>query len=291
MPPLPGSPVIAAGSTVLIPNGVTTDQRGEPRTVNGKVDIGAVESQGYAFTASGTPQNAFTGTAFAQPLKVTVTPDYANDPVNGGIITIAAPTSGPSAKLSATTVTIASGCQGLGVTGHGGYGPRQGITSSAAQPSRASSAPLFLHLLRRSRGCATWRRTTGDPVRRPGLGLFSLVAIALRPNRRTPRQSGGVSLLSTAFWYTTPSGNSPCRRRPRPVRHRARRHGDDPRPPALTCSRSAPSPVSAGLHPRMAARRRSESSTITAATSFIAAKRRLFNSGRLDDAGQLRRQR
>jgi len=45
MPPLPGSPVIGAGSTVLIPAGITTDQRDEPRIVNGTVDIGAFESQ------------------------------------------------------------------------------------------------------------------------------------------------------------------------------------------------------------------------------------------------------
>ncbi len=41
---LPGSPAIDAGSNALIPTGITTDQRGEPRIVNGTVDIGAVES-------------------------------------------------------------------------------------------------------------------------------------------------------------------------------------------------------------------------------------------------------
>ena len=75
---------------------MTTDQRGEPRIVNGNVDIGAVESQGYTLTpASGsTPQTALNGTAFTNPLAVTVTPNDANDPVNGGVITFTAPTSG-----------------------------------------------------------------------------------------------------------------------------------------------------------------------------------------------------
>ena len=41
--PLPGSPALGAGSLSLIPNGVTTDQRGFPRVVGGKVEIGAVE--------------------------------------------------------------------------------------------------------------------------------------------------------------------------------------------------------------------------------------------------------
>jgi hypothetical protein len=44
--PLPGSPVLAAGIVSAIPPGVTTDQRGLPRVVDGTVDIGAVEIQG-----------------------------------------------------------------------------------------------------------------------------------------------------------------------------------------------------------------------------------------------------
>jgi hypothetical protein len=40
---LPGSPAIDAGSNALVPPGVTTDQRGLPRVVNGRVDIGAYE--------------------------------------------------------------------------------------------------------------------------------------------------------------------------------------------------------------------------------------------------------
>ena len=44
---LPGSPAIDAGSNSLIPSGVTTDQRSLPRIVNGTVDIGAFESDGF----------------------------------------------------------------------------------------------------------------------------------------------------------------------------------------------------------------------------------------------------
>jgi hypothetical protein len=47
-----GSPAIGRGSVSLIPSGVTTDQRGDPRTVNGSVDIGAVEVGGAAPAAS-----------------------------------------------------------------------------------------------------------------------------------------------------------------------------------------------------------------------------------------------
>jgi len=41
---LPGSPAIDAGSSAALPAGVTTDQRGLPRIVNGNLDIGADES-------------------------------------------------------------------------------------------------------------------------------------------------------------------------------------------------------------------------------------------------------
>ena len=44
---MPGSPAIDAGNNALIPGGVTTDQRGLPRIVNGTVDIGAFESDGF----------------------------------------------------------------------------------------------------------------------------------------------------------------------------------------------------------------------------------------------------
>jgi hypothetical protein len=52
--PLAGSPALRAGSVSLIPKGVTTDQRGLPRAIGGKVDIGAVEIN-KAGPFSGTP--------------------------------------------------------------------------------------------------------------------------------------------------------------------------------------------------------------------------------------------
>ena len=42
---LSGSPAIDAGNNALVPAGITTDQRGDPRIVNGTVDIGAYELQ------------------------------------------------------------------------------------------------------------------------------------------------------------------------------------------------------------------------------------------------------
>ena len=46
--PLPASPALGSGAVSLVPAGITTDQRGFSRVVNGKVDIGAFQSQGGA---------------------------------------------------------------------------------------------------------------------------------------------------------------------------------------------------------------------------------------------------
>ena len=113
MPLLPGSPAIAAGNVSLIPIGTTTDQRGEPRTLSGTVDIGAFESQGFTITVvpGSTPQSADIGTAFANPLAVTITANNPVEPVDGGIVTfIAHPAaSGASAIFSASSAVIVGG--------------------------------------------------------------------------------------------------------------------------------------------------------------------------------------
>ena len=63
-PPLAGSPAIDAGSNALIPSGVTTDQRGLPRIVNGTVDIGACEYQPVVMSISVTLQSNPSGRSF-----------------------------------------------------------------------------------------------------------------------------------------------------------------------------------------------------------------------------------
>ncbi len=56
MIPLPGSPLLGAGSAALIPAGIITDQRGLPRVIGGAVDIGAVEiNQAGPFGGTATP--------------------------------------------------------------------------------------------------------------------------------------------------------------------------------------------------------------------------------------------
>ncbi len=97
---LPGSLAIAAGNVALIPPGITTDQRGSARIVNGNVDIGAFESRGFLTTVtSGNNQQTAVSAAFGAPLVVTVSRPYG-EPVAGGVVTFLAPTSGASATFA-----------------------------------------------------------------------------------------------------------------------------------------------------------------------------------------------
>ena len=115
---LPGSPAIAAGNVLLIPSGITTDQRGLPRTLDAKVDIGAFQSRGFSITVSGgTPQQTPINSYFASPLLVTVSSPFG-DPVQGGLVTYTAPASGASAVFPggssiATAPIDASGRAGI----------------------------------------------------------------------------------------------------------------------------------------------------------------------------------
>ena len=71
---------------------ITTDQRGEPLDVPNP-DIGAFQSQGFTLTAStgSTGQSTAIGTAFANPLVVTVVANNEVEPVYGGVLTFNAP--------------------------------------------------------------------------------------------------------------------------------------------------------------------------------------------------------
>ncbi len=112
---LPGSPAIDAGSNSLTVDAegrpLTTDPRGQPRTVNGTVDIGAFESQGFSLGfVSGNHQTAPVGTAF-NPLVVSVTANNPLEPVNGGHVFfhVHPASDGAGAVLSSSTPTIGNG--------------------------------------------------------------------------------------------------------------------------------------------------------------------------------------
>ncbi|MFO0960935.1 MAG: choice-of-anchor Q domain-containing protein, partial [Isosphaeraceae bacterium] len=128
---LPGSPAINSGSSSGTPS---TDQRGKPRV--GGTDIGAFESQGFTFRplAGSTPQSTPVGTAFANPLGVTVTANNPVEPVDGGVVKFSAPASGASAILSATDAVIAGGVAALTATANG-VGGSYNVAANAAGAS------------------------------------------------------------------------------------------------------------------------------------------------------------
>ena len=106
---LPGSPAIGAGTGGTgIP---TTDQRGSAgcgarrhrRLPEPGLHAHARRRQHAA--------DGGVGTAFANPLAVTVTANNtgSSQPVDGGVVTFTAPAAGASASLSAATATIAGG--------------------------------------------------------------------------------------------------------------------------------------------------------------------------------------
>ncbi|HRX69731.1 MAG: DUF4214 domain-containing protein [Gammaproteobacteria bacterium] len=131
--PIPGSPAIDAGDNTLIPQGVTTDQRGEARIQNGLVDIGAVEFDGggvFTITATAGAGGAIRPESvpvnFGSIATFTVIPDtdyFANVSGCGGTLDGTTYTTGPitadcmiSASFypntSAYTVTSVAGSNG-----------------------------------------------------------------------------------------------------------------------------------------------------------------------------------
>jgi hypothetical protein len=134
---LPGSPAIGQGASGA---GMPAfDQRGEPRA--GHIDIGAFQSQGFILmvVAGGTPQSAAVGAAFSNALAVTVTANNPVEPVNGGIVSFAAPLmGGAAATLSDAAASIAGGVASVTATANSSMGRYLvSATASGAAPAGA----------------------------------------------------------------------------------------------------------------------------------------------------------
>ncbi|GAB3984549.1 hypothetical protein GCM10028806_59690 [Spirosoma terrae] len=108
---LPGSPAINAGTASGVPS---TDQRGISRVST--TDIGSFESRGFTLAfSSGSSQTATAGTAFANPLRTTVSSDN-NEPVNGGVVTYTGPASGAGINPISVTTSIGNNTASTSVT-------------------------------------------------------------------------------------------------------------------------------------------------------------------------------
>ncbi|HVK08515.1 MAG TPA: choice-of-anchor Q domain-containing protein, partial [Gemmataceae bacterium] len=109
MAPLPGSPLLDAGDSALVPAGLTRDQRGLPRVDGPAVDIGAVETQRPAVTIDRAPgQDDPTGrpainfaVAFSEPITGFTAAD-----VDLSASTAGGPLAATVAQTGPTTYTV-----------------------------------------------------------------------------------------------------------------------------------------------------------------------------------------
>ena len=81
------------------------------------------------------------GTAFTNPLAVTVTANNAVEPVNGGVVTYTVPGSGPSAMLVGNPATIASGTASVTATANSSLG-NYNVTATAGGVATPASFAL-----------------------------------------------------------------------------------------------------------------------------------------------------
>ncbi|UBF28134.1 DUF4347 domain-containing protein [Kovacikia minuta CCNUW1] len=131
---LPGSAAINAAT-----NGTSTDQRGIAAV--GTRDIGAFESRGFSVTSvSGNNQTANSGAAFTNPLVVSVSSAF-NEPVNGGVITFAAPSTAASTNPATNTATITGGQASASVTANS-----TGGSYSVSAGSKGIATPVSFSL-------------------------------------------------------------------------------------------------------------------------------------------------
>ena len=153
LPLLPGSPALDAGTSAGsdIP---ASDVRGVARV--GAPDAGAFESRGFTLTASsGGGQSAIVGTSFAAPLVVQVAANDAGEPVEGGMLTFAAPASGASATLSVAEIDEFGRAQATATANDVVGGPYT-VTATSARSTPTTGVSFSLTNLAGSDDCASF---------------------------------------------------------------------------------------------------------------------------------------
>ena len=103
------------------------------------MDIGAFESQGFTLTVtSGNNQSAPVKKTFGQSLKVAVAANNPIEPVDGGVVTFTAPTTGASAMFFPPTTTISGGSVSVNAAANGilgSYVAQAGATGASTAAS------------------------------------------------------------------------------------------------------------------------------------------------------------
>ena len=138
--PQPGSPVICSGSTTLVPNGETMDQRGFGRTTTYNsikcVDLGAAQTNYSAVAFSSTSYSGIVNQSISPAPVVTVTENGQN---TGGV-PITLEYSGPGSATGLGPVTTIGGT-GAAFSSLAVSAPGQG-TLSVTLPITASGSPV-----------------------------------------------------------------------------------------------------------------------------------------------------
>jgi phosphodiesterase/alkaline phosphatase D-like protein len=152
IPLLPGSSAIDAGNDATC---AAIDQRLIARPQVASCDIGAFESRGFVLTkTNGDNQTATVGALFTKPLVVTVTADFAIEPVDGGEVTFTAPASGASTEPAINSATIVSGKASQPVTANATAGTYT-VTASASGAASTVAFTLTNKGLPIIKSCAT----------------------------------------------------------------------------------------------------------------------------------------
>jgi RHS repeat-associated protein len=128
----------AANAAITLP----TDERGVSRPVGSPADMGAFQSRGFALAvvSGDSPQTGLVNSAFPNPLAVSVSPNAAGEPVDGGVVAyvVAAGTDGQSATLSSATATISSGQASVTATANAVVGSYQVSATAVGAASPAT---------------------------------------------------------------------------------------------------------------------------------------------------------
>lgn len=255
IPLLPGSSAIDMGSDADAP---ALDPRGLSRFGHdvARSDIGAFESQGFALTkAGGDNQSAMIYTPFATPLRVGVG-SLNGEPVNGGVVTFAAPSFGASGSPVASTVTFADGASAQSLTANAVVG------SYAVTANTAGAEPVTFSLTDRANTSTTLTSSANPSLVNHAL-TFTITASVVPPGSGTP---GGAMEL-----YETTSLGASARASQVSAQHNLENGGAVLTTSSLTfgttCSQCTPAtrPIMQVARPSM----RSKFSTIPAWTFFF----------------------
>lgn len=179
MLPLPGSPAIQTGDPTQLESALTTDERQLPRTINGKLDLGAVESNYTAIQFVQQPSNALVGHTISPAVTMSVTESgttVANVPLP---VTFVGPGVLHGALTETSVIPAKAGDPALATFGDlSGDTPGTGdtlvsnvtITSATVTPAQtltATSSPFDIIALPQATLKATINPTTpvyGQPV-------------------------------------------------------------------------------------------------------------------------------